>query len=195
MSAKANFSALVGEALLPLGYRAVASGVFRKSGRDFDYQVLLSFTGKVAIECRVFFGFCIGEIDQRLNSLPSIKQQVAAGSKNMATIFASLDVVAQVAGAEADYSIELEKEWPHSIERIVHATIAIEKKFSNVDDVALFSLKEPSLALGHHAFRVPLLLKFVGRDEEYTAYVDRVHATGFIPNYDDFLREVADFKA
>lgn len=195
VSVKANFSALLEDSLRPLGYRSGGSGVFRKDGANFDYQVFLSFTGKVAIECRVYFGFRIDEIDQRLNSIPVIKQQMASGSRNLVTISSPLDVVARATGAEVDYSINLEKDWTAPVERLVNAIGAAERGFESLDDIASFAFRETSLALGHHAFRIPLLLRMTARNEEYEAYVDRVRATGFIPNYDSFLDEISNFRA
>ena len=111
------------------------------------------------------------------------------GSRDLGTVFSPIDVVARWVGVSARPLIDLDLDWQGSIDEVGFVIAVLENKIKTIDDIADFAFNEADFALGHHAFRVPLLLQMAGRNEEMRAYVARVQETGFIPNYDEFLAE------
>ena len=55
--------------------------------------------------------------------------------------------------------------------------------------LAVYCLTDHTLPLGHHAFRVPFVLRSVGMECECQQYMANVYSKGYIAGYSDFINE------
>ncbi|WP_132833980.1 hypothetical protein [Sphingomonas sp. PP-CC-3G-468] len=190
MNTKSEFIDYVEDSLSVLGYRQVSRGVFRKPSDDFEYQVGLSFAGKVALTCNIYFGFWIESVEVQAGNHSSVQLQRVSGARNVATVFGTLDIIGKWSDIDVGYLIDLDRDWSEQMAKPFRAVPSIERKVRSLNDVAILATSLLSLPLGHHAFRVPILLKNMNNDKLFDEYTEYVKSTGFIQGYVDFLERL-----
>jgi hypothetical protein len=190
VNTKSDFIDYVEDSLSVLGYRQVSPNVFRKPSESFEYQVSLSFAGKVAVTCNITFGFWIESVEIQAGNHLSVQRQRASGARNVATVFGTLDLIGKWSDIDVGYSIDLDRDWSEQMATTFRAIPLIEKKVRSLNDIAILATSLRSLPIGHHAFRVPILLKNMNSHKLFEEYTEYVKSTNFIQGYADFLESL-----
>ena len=185
---KKQFLQTLGLHLSAQGYRKISPVCFEKSAcESMSYRVLFIFSGRAIIETTPLFGFNFPEVELFLqrkaqeNDLP--KEQ---GSK-FPTIFKKIDKYIH-ADRKDIYPIDIGKFNDHKFSELLTLCENVEGLISNTAEMCEYIKHNYDFPIGHHAYRIPVLLRMnddpLGA-KDYELYVDSLD---FIQDYKDNLK-------
>lgn len=173
------------------GFDKLSKGTFLRTGSsDILEMVRFEFIGSGILEAVCYFGARVQSIENELSSMSFFADKGIKFSKMDQSIFQRADVATNVvAGIKEKSSFKVGSDICSAISSIINTIEILSPSFGTISGLSSYCLRDNNLPLGHHAFRVPLLLTQAGLKQECDDYVRSVVGKGFIADYEKFVEE------
>ncbi|TGX55996.1 hypothetical protein E5A73_02470 [Sphingomonas gei] len=178
--------------LSDLGYTKMEPSSFRKRvSDDLFYQVQYIFAGQAIVEATPLFGVWLPDIERELKDSsfgPLLKSQF---SLKMPTIFQTVSELGRLWGCgDRPVAFVVDNQAVSEVAALAGCIRHLEGRLGTISDVADYISHNYGLAVGHHAFRVPLILKRASRHHELRSYVEYIAGLHCVPEYERFVEDV-----
>lgn len=196
MTTKSTLAGDFIEGLIPAicsaGYVRSSKNTFLKCfSADISAIIQFEFIGSGVIEAVCYYGSRVQSVEQRLQGMRFFSENELLFSNDDFTVFQRRDIISRiVTGANERSSFNITDGNFNPLNFYDMYLRDLEPSFCNVTSLAKYCLVDKSLPLGHHAFRVPLLLRDAGLLRDCKTYVREVLTGGFIVDYDKFAEEL-----
>jgi hypothetical protein len=178
------------DAFYSAGFKKNGAHLTRRIDTSLTQKITVDFVGRSSKRMGLILGVNVAGVEEILSDISRyLEYPIPLGYADIFQNWRDLEIFAFGEGGDRYIQPGSKDAFKDRIDRILGI---VDKNWSKLSDLARYCVDDNRLAIGHHSFRVPIILYLAGMRSELEQYVQRVLETNFVPEYPKFARIIVE---